>query len=57
MAEGQMREVADLIARVAVKGEAPEAVAEDVASLRKEFNTIHYCFTPGVEAHRRWRIT
>jgi len=57
MKEPQMREVADLLARVAVKGEAPEAVAADVASLRREFNTVHYCFTPGTEAHKRWRIT
>ncbi|MGQ0798294.1 MAG: serine hydroxymethyltransferase [Methanobacteriota archaeon] len=57
MAEPQMREVADLVARVAVKGEPPDAVAADVASLRRDFNTVHYCFTPGTEAHRRWRIT
>jgi len=57
MKEAQMREVADLLARVVVKGEAPERVAADVASLRKEFNRVHYCFTPDAEAHRRWRIT
>lgn len=56
MKEPQMREVADLFARVAMKHEAPDKVAADVASMRKEFNTIHYCFTPGAEAHRRWRI-
>ncbi len=56
MKEPQMREVADLIARVAVKAEGPEPVAADVASLRREFNTVHYCFTKGAEAHRRWRI-
>ncbi|HYY48287.1 MAG TPA: serine hydroxymethyltransferase [Thermoplasmata archaeon] len=56
MKEPQMREVADLIARVVVKREAPEAVARDVASMRSEFNTVHYCFTKGAEAHRRWRI-
>ncbi len=56
MREAQMREVADLFARVAVKGEAAEKVAADVASMRKEFNTVHFCFTKGAEAHRRWRI-
>jgi glycine hydroxymethyltransferase len=56
MKEPQMREVADLIARVIVKGDAVAAVAEDVAAIRSEFNTVHYCFTKGAEAHRRWRI-
>jgi glycine hydroxymethyltransferase len=57
MKEPQMREVADLIARVVVKGDGVAAVAEDVAALRSEFNTVHYCFTKGAEAHRRWRMT
>ncbi|TLZ96040.1 MAG: serine hydroxymethyltransferase [Methanobacteriota archaeon] len=56
MKEPQMREVADLFARRIVKGEAPEKIAADVAAMRKEFNTIHYCFTKGAEAHRRWRL-
>ena len=56
MMEAQMREVADLFARVVVKGDGPDAVSADVAGLRKEFNTVHYCFTQGAEAHRRWRL-
>jgi len=56
MKEPQMREAADLIARVAAKGESPETVAADVSALRKDFNTIHYCFTKGADAHRRWRM-
>jgi len=56
MREPQMREAADLIARVAMKGEPPGRVAEDVASLRREFNTVHFCFTPNTEAHKRWRM-
>lgn len=57
MREPQMREVASLFARVAVKGEAPEKVAADAASLRQQFNTVHFCFTQGAEAHKRWRMT
>jgi glycine hydroxymethyltransferase len=57
MKEPQMREVADLIARVAVKAEAPDRIATDVAAFRRAFNTVHYCFSPGSEAHRRWRLT
>ncbi len=56
MKEAQMRETADLVARVAMKRESPGKIAADVAAMRTEFNTIHYCFTVGAEAHRRWRI-
>jgi glycine hydroxymethyltransferase len=56
MKEAQMREAADLIARVAIKGEPPGRVATDVGALRQEFRTVHYCFTKGAEAHRRWRM-
>ncbi len=56
MKEPQMADVADLLARVAVKGDDPGPVAVDVAAIRKEFGTVHYCFTKGAEAHRRWRI-
>jgi len=56
MKEAQMAEVAALMARVAIKKEPPETVAKDVAALRKEFNTVHYCFRPGVEAHKRMRL-
>jgi len=56
MKEPQMREVADLFARRIVKGEAAEKIAADVAAIRKEFNTVHFCFTKGAEAHRRWRL-
>ena len=33
-----------------------DEAAEDVAALRKEFNTVHFCFTPNAEAHKRWRM-
>jgi len=56
MREAQMAEVADLIARAAVKGEDVAGVAKDVAALRAEFDTVHYCFTPGMPAHARYRI-
>ncbi len=56
MKEPQMREVATLIARVAAKGEEADRVAADVAGLRTEFHTIHYCFTTDAEAHKRWRM-
>src|SRR2546428_376446 len=56
MRESKMDEVADLFARVAVKHEPAEKVASDVGAMRTEFNTVHYCFTKGAEAHRRWRI-
>ena len=56
MKEAQMREVADLFARILVKGEAVDEIATEVAAMRAEFNTVHYCFTKDAEAHRRWRL-
>src|SRR2546427_5583045 len=56
MKETQMREVADLFARIVVKDEAADTIAADVAAMRTEFNTVQYCFTTGAEAHRRWHL-
>ncbi len=57
MREPQMREVADLIARVSVKGEVPERIAKDVASVRGQFNRVQFCFSTESEAHRRWKLS
>jgi glycine hydroxymethyltransferase len=51
MKEPQMREIGDLIARVVVKGEQGERVRADVASLKKNFNKIHYAFGSSREAY------
>ncbi len=51
MKENEMKYVAELIKRVAVNGDI-EGVRNDVKELKKEFNTIHYCFNEGVEAYR-----
>jgi len=51
MKEPQMREIADLIARVVVKGEQGERIRADVASLKKSFNMIHYAFGSSREAY------
>jgi len=56
MREAQMAEVATLMGRVAMKGEDPAKVAKDVAAMRRDFNTIHFCYQPGVEAHKRLRL-
>ncbi|TLZ67245.1 MAG: serine hydroxymethyltransferase [Methanobacteriota archaeon] len=56
MREAQMAEAADLMARVAIKKEDPGRVASAVADLRRDFNTVHFCFKSGVEAHKRFRL-
>jgi len=48
MREREMEAIAELIARVLVRGEAPEAVLPDVVALRHSFPTIHYCFENGL---------
>lgn len=44
MMEKEMVAIADLIARVVVRGEAPEAVAGEAVALRRSFPTLYYCF-------------
>jgi len=51
MKEKEMSEVAELIARVVVKGEEPRAVKEDVVRLKREFTKVHYCYFEGEEAY------
>jgi len=42
MKRDEMEEIAELIARVVLKGEEPQKVKKDVIALRKEFQQIHY---------------
>jgi glycine hydroxymethyltransferase len=48
MKEAQMEEIADLLARVLVKGEPPEQVARDVVDYRRGKQTLYYCFENGL---------
>lgn len=51
MKEKEMAEVAELVARVVVKGEAPEKVKPEVIELKRQFTKVHYCFFEGEEAY------
>ena len=51
MKESEMKEVAELIARVVVKKEDPAKVKEDVKAFKKQFSTIQYCFNAGEPAY------
>lgn len=51
MKEKEMAEVAELVARVVVKGQAPEKVKPDVIDLKRQFTKVHYCFFEGEEAY------
>jgi glycine hydroxymethyltransferase len=48
MAEAEMEAIADMIARVLVRGEAPENVRRDALALRSGFQTLYYCFETGL---------
>ncbi len=48
MMEAEMEAIAELIARVVVRGEAPEQVKADAAALRAGFQTLYYCFENGL---------
>ncbi|MFQ6010986.1 MAG: serine hydroxymethyltransferase, partial [Nitrososphaerales archaeon] len=45
MKESDMKHIAELMARVILKGEEPSKVEEDVAAFRKDFNKICFAFT------------
>ena len=51
MKEKDMEIIAELIARVVTKGEAPAAVKPDVVSFKRGFTRLHYCFFEGEEAY------
>jgi glycine hydroxymethyltransferase len=51
MKEKDMTDVAELIARVVVKGEPPEKVKASVVDLKRQFTKVHYCFFEGEEAY------
>jgi glycine hydroxymethyltransferase len=48
MREREMEAIAELIARVLLKREEPEAVKIDALALRREFQTLYYCFETGL---------
>jgi glycine hydroxymethyltransferase len=50
MREPEMEAIAELIARMVVRGEHPEAVLPDVLALRSSFPTLHYCLEAGLPA-------
>jgi len=51
MKEREMDAIAELIARVVVKGEEPERVKPDVVALKRQFTKVHYCFFENEEAY------
>ena len=50
MREPEMEAIAELIARMVVRGEHPEEVLPDVLALRSSFPTLQYCFEAGLPA-------
>ena len=52
MKEKEMDYVAELIKKIAIDKKDPAVVKEEVIEFRKDFNTIHYCFTDNFEAYK-----
>jgi glycine hydroxymethyltransferase len=51
MRESEMKEIADLIARVVVKKESPEKVRKAVSEFRKDFQKVHFAFDTARDAY------
>jgi glycine hydroxymethyltransferase len=48
MKEREMEAIAEMIARVVVRGEPAEAVKKDALAMRGGFQTLYYCFENGL---------
>ncbi len=48
MREREMERIAELIARVLLEREKPEQVKPDALALRRDFQTLYYCFETGL---------
>jgi glycine hydroxymethyltransferase len=56
MGESEMRQIAEFIADVVVRGKEPSKVAEEVAEFRKNYRKVHYCFESATGAYDYIRI-
>ena len=56
MKESEMKEVAELIARVVKNKESPAKVKADVKALKKQFDTIQFCFNAGEPAYEYHKL-
>jgi glycine hydroxymethyltransferase len=56
MGESEMRQIAEFIADVVVRGKEPGKVAEEVAEFRKNYRKVHYCFESATGAYDYIRI-
>ena len=56
MGESEMRQIAEFIADVVVRGKEPSKVAEEVAEFRKNYRKVHYCFGSATGAYDYIRI-
>jgi glycine hydroxymethyltransferase len=56
MKESHMSEVAEFFKKVLIDKEDPLKVKEEVAEFKKDFQSIHYCFSPEAPAYHKWRI-
>jgi glycine hydroxymethyltransferase len=51
MKESEMKEIAQLMHRVVVRGEDPAKVGKTVNEFRKEFTRVHYAFESTRDAY------
>lgn len=56
MDESEMKQIAEYIADVIVRGKDPVKVAEEVAEFRKNYRRVHYCFENATGAYDYIRI-
>ena len=56
MKAGEMKQIADFIARLVLKKENPDKVRNEIIEFRKGFQKVHYAFETATEAYQYLRI-
>jgi glycine hydroxymethyltransferase len=56
MKEHEMDEIAEFYARALIKKEDPKKIKADVKTFRKNFQTLHYCFTKGFNGYTYYKL-
>lgn len=56
MAEGEMKEVAQFMARAALRGDDPARVRAEVTAFKRSFTHVHFCFHGGFDAYKYHKL-
>jgi len=56
MREGEMKEVAQFMARAALRAEEPARIRAEVSAFKRAFTQVHFCFHGGFDAYKYHKL-